>query len=77
MGHKLKGKSYISNKLEFKGEYLFDIKWNGTGFDTNGNKNYEIKDGHGKLKEYNYEGNIIFEGEYLNRKKKRKRKRIF
>ena len=38
----------------------------------------EIKEGNGKVKEYyNYYGELIFEGEYLNgERKKWKRKRI-
>ena len=29
------------------------------------------KDGNGKAKEYNYDGKLIFEGEYLNGEKKK------
>ena len=33
----LKGKLYINGKLEFEGEFLYNKKWNGKGFDQNGN----------------------------------------
>ena len=67
---KIKGKEYyLNSKLEFEGEYLFNKKWNGKGYDKNGNIIYEIKNGNGFVKEYNDEGNLIFEGEYLNGKR--------
>ena len=56
--------------LRFEGEYLKGKKWNGKGYDCNGNEDYEIKNGKGKIKEYNwFNGNIIFEGDYLNGEK--------
>ena len=58
---------YIDGKLEYEGEYLYDEKWNGKGYDENGNIVYELKNGVGKVKEYDdYNGKLIFEGEYLN-----------
>jgi len=51
--------------LEYEGEYLFDKKYNGKGYDENGNILYKLKNGTGKVKEY-YDGELIFEGEYLN-----------
>ena len=39
---------------------------NGKVYDYYGNKICEIKDGKGKIKEYHYNGNLKFEGEYLN-----------
>ena len=66
-GHKLRGRAYINNKLEYEGEYLYDKKWNGKGYDENGNIVYELKNGNGKVKEYdNYFKTLKFEGEYLN-----------
>ena len=56
----------MKNKLEFEGEYLFDKKWNGKGYDENGNIIYEIINGSGKVKEYDIKDMLIFEGEYLN-----------
>ena len=52
--------------LEFEGEYLFNKKWNGKGYDEEGNIIYELKNGNGKVKEYNDNGDLEFEGEYLN-----------
>ena len=52
--------------LKFEGKYLNGKKWYGKGYDTNNKIAYEIKDGNGKLKEYNYDGKLKFEGEYLN-----------
>ena len=44
--------------------YLIN-KYNGKGYDGNGNIIYELKNGNGKVKEYK-KGELIFEGEYLN-----------
>ena len=38
------------------------------------NKVYELKNGEGYIKEYNYKGNLVFEGEYLNGKRNGKGK---
>ena len=64
-----KGRLYINNRLEYEGEFLFDKKWNGKGFDENGRILYELKNGNGKVKEYIVSGELVFEGEYLNGKK--------
>ena len=54
------GKGYINGKLEFEGEYLNNKKWNGKGYDENGNIMYELFNGNGKVKEYDFTGrNII------------------
>ena len=61
----------------FEGEYLKGKKWNGKGYDHEGNSAFELKNGCGKVKEFHSNENTIFyEGEYLNGEKKRKRKRI-
>ena len=66
----LKGKRYIYGRIEYEGEFLLNKKWNGKGYDENGNIIYELNNGNGKVKEYNYStGEIIFEGEYLNGKR--------
>ena len=70
--YRVKGKAYINERLEYEGEYLFDRKYNGIGYDQNGNIIYDLKNGRGKVKEYDYYGNLLFEGEYLNGKKKMK-----
>ena len=45
------------------GEYLFGKKWDGKGFDEDGNIIYELNNGNGKVKEYK-KGKLIYEGEY-------------
>ena len=62
---KRKGKEYINNKLEYEGEYLYGRKWNGKGYDENGNNIYVLINGTGKAKEYDWNGKLTFEGEYL------------
>ena len=59
--------------MEYEGKYLFDKKFDGKGFDENGKVIYELKNGNGKVKEYK-NGNLIFEGEYLNGKRNGKGK---
>ena len=71
---KIKGKEYIKSKLEYEGEYLYDKKWNGKGYDENGNLIYELINGNGKVKEYNFGGKLLFEGEYMNGKRNGKGK---
>ena len=62
-----KGREYYENgKIIFEGDYLNGKKWNGNGYNINGNKEFEIKDGKGIIKEYNDNGQLQFEGEYLN-----------
>ena len=63
---KRRGKTYIKGKLEYEGDYLFDRKYNGKGYDENGNIIYELINGNGKVKEYDEEERLIFDGEYLN-----------
>ena len=52
--------------MEFEGEYRFNKKYNGKRYDENENVIYELINGNGNVKEYNLEGLLIFEGEYLN-----------
>ena len=60
-----KGKEYYKGKLEFEGRYIYNNKYNGKGYDENGNIIYELINGNGRVKEY--ENNVLtFEGEYLN-----------
>ena len=48
---------YLSeDDIEFEGEYLYDKKWNGKGYDENGNIIYQLINGNGKVKEYNKRG---------------------
>ena len=60
--------------MEFEGEYLYNKKWNGKGYDENNNILYELKNGNGNVKEYYNNGELIFEGEYLNGKRNGKGK---
>ena len=71
---KIRGKFYLNKSLEFEGEFLFNKKWNGKGYDKKGNIIYELKNGNGKVKEYNWNDKLLFEGEYLNGKKNGKGK---
>ena len=66
---RIKGKQYVKGKLEYEGEYSFGKKWNGKGYNENGNIIYELKNGNGKVKEYDDEDALIFDGEYLNGKR--------
>ena len=72
--YKIKGKYYVNGIFEFEGEFLFDQKWNGKGCDENGNIIYELINGNGKVKEHDLDGNLKFEGEYLDGKRNGKGK---
>ena len=62
-----KGKEYYDNgNLKFEGEYFNNKEWNGKRYDLLNNIIYELKDGKGFVKEYNYENKLIFVGEYSN-----------
>ena len=62
--------------MEYEGEFRKKRKWNGKGYDENGNIIYELINGNGKVKEYNNNGKLVFEGEYLNYKKMEKEKNM-
>ena len=68
------GNFFINNKLEYEGDFLYNKKFNGIGYDENGNIIYELNIGNGKVKEYYDNGKLKFEGEYLNGKKNGKGK---
>ena len=59
-------KEYENRKLIFEGEHLNGKKWNGKGYDNEGNVIYELTEGKGSVKEYYENGNLKYEGEYLN-----------
>ena len=64
-----KGKEYVKGRLEYEGQYFFYQKWDGNGYDENGNIIYTLKNGSGKVKNYNsYNGELVFDGQYLNGK---------
>ena len=60
-----KGKFYVNGILEYEGDFLFNRKWKGKGFDKNGNVIYILNNGNCNVKEYSF-GNLIFESEYIN-----------
>ena len=64
-----KGKEYNPGDITFEGEFFKGEEWNGKAYDKDGNFVYELKDGKGFVKEYNYGGDLQFEGEYLNGRK--------
>ena len=53
----------------FDGEYIRGIKWHGIVYDNIGNIINELNNGNGKIKEYSHQGNLLYEGEYLNGRK--------
>ena len=62
-----KGKEYYEkSKIKFEGIYKNDKRWNGIGYDINSKIIYKIKEGKGYVYEYNNDGKLIFEGEYIN-----------
>ena len=63
-----KGKQYDhwNGKLVFEGEFFNGKKWTGKEYNLNGNVVFQINNGKGKGKEYDYDGKLNFEGEYLN-----------
>ena len=63
---KIKGREYIKGILEYEGEYLYGIKWNGKGYDKKGNVIYELINGCGSVKEYDDDRILKYEGEYLD-----------
>ena len=72
-----KGKGYDYNgKLIYEEEYLNGKRWNGNGYNIKVNIEFEIKDGEGYIKEYDYDGNLKYE-EYLNGKRNGKGKEYF
>ena len=70
---KLRGKYYVNSILEYEGEFLYGKKRNGKGYDEFGNILYELHNGTGKVKEYDYKGKLYYEDEYLNWKKLNKK----
>ena len=68
-GFMKRGKLYNNEeKLIYEGEFLYNKKWSGKGYDGNGNVTFEIINGNGKGIEYLH-NNTRFEGEYINGKR--------
>ena len=62
-----KGKEYDYNgNLIFEGEYLYDKKWNGKEYNKNNIIINIYNNGTGKLRNYNSEGHLESEVDYLN-----------
>ena len=55
---------YFDGILEFEGEYLDGKKWNGKEYDNRCKLICELKNGNGKIIEYDILNEICFEGEY-------------
>ena len=74
-----KGKEYngYDDSLKFEGEYLNGKIWNVKGYDYNENLKNELNNGKGKIKEYDNNKNLIFEGELLNDEMKGKGKEYY
>ena len=57
---------YYNGNKKFEGEYFYDRKWNGKGYDImNNNIIYELKEGNGDIKEYDFYGVLKFQGNYF------------
>ena len=67
--YRKKGKEYDNGILKYEGEYYKDKKWNGKEYDENGNIIYKFINGKNRMKEYDCDGKLKFEGEYLNGKR--------
>jgi len=63
--------------LKFEGDYLNRQRWNGKENNINDIIELVINNGNGKGKEYNYDGKLEFEGEYLNGKRNGKEKEYY
>ena len=64
-----KGKEYYYNgKIKFDGIYSFGLKYEGKGYDRDGNIIYKLKNGKGYIKEISDNNYVKFEGEYPNGK---------
>ena len=63
--------------MKFEGEYFNAIRWNGKGYNKNGEEEFEIKNGNGFEKEYDDNNKLIFEGEFENWMRKGKGKEYY
>ena len=61
------GKEYYNiGTVSFEGDYFYGKKWEGKGYDINNNIIYELKNGKGIVKIFNYLNELVYEGEFLN-----------
>ena len=65
---------YDNGTIQFELEYLNRKRWNGIGYNYFGEKIFEIKNGKGKSKLYNFKGKLLFEGEFIKGQKNGKGK---
>jgi len=73
-----KGKEYYKkDKLKFEGEFFGEKMWNGKIYNYQGKEEFVIINGKGYIKEYNNEGKLLYEGEYLNGERNGKGKEYF
>ena len=65
-------------KLKFESEYLIGERLTGQLYDNNGNLYCDLKNANGLIKEYDkYNGELEFDGEYLNGKRNGKHKEYY
>ena len=74
-----KGKEYyFGGKLKFEGDYLNGKRWNGKGYNMDGQLEFEISNGKGYIKEYKlFNGLLEFEGEFINGERNGKGKEYY
>jgi len=76
-GKRLKGKGkefYLNDVLKFLGEYYCAKRWNGRIYNKNNDYFFELRNGKGYGKEYDYLKKEIYEGNYNNGEKNGKGK---
>ena len=61
-----KGKElYKNGKIQFEGEYINGKRWQGKTYNYMGIEEFEIKEGSGNIREYNYNGIKLYEGDIV------------
>ena len=67
---------YENGEIKFEGEYKNEKIWNSKEYDTNKNIIFQLKNGKGYIKDYNYDyhGKLEYEGEFLHGKRNGKGK---
>ena len=73
----MENKKYNGIFVNFRGQYVKGKRWNGNGYNLKKGVVYRIKDGKGYVKEYDYDDNLIYEGQYLNGEKNGKGKEYY
>ena len=57
---------YKKGTIKFEGEFYKGNRWNGKGYNPQGEEKYQIINGKGFIREYKENGLILFEGQYIN-----------